>query len=161
MLIVKRDKFQFVVKTWRYTSLVAAARSRCWLPRYLKSSFSFWTPLVHSNAPQSVSWHNVKLTARACKRAYCNPSLCLFVTWRLRKDDLRFTDINVRVHWYLDNPDPPGGPDNFGSILTLSFPTGDPVIPSVSMGETWDNSYSETVGVGEAGKNHHSLTAQQ
>jgi hypothetical protein len=31
-------------------------------------------------------------------------------------------------------PPPPGGPDNLGSILALSFPPGDPVIPSGSLG---------------------------
>ena len=46
MLIAKRDKWQFVVKTWRYVRSVAAAHSLCWLARYLKSSVSFWTRLV-------------------------------------------------------------------------------------------------------------------
>ena len=46
MLIVKRDTWQFVAKTWRYMRSVAATRSLCWLARYLKSSVSFWTHLV-------------------------------------------------------------------------------------------------------------------
>jgi len=36
MLIAKRDKWQFAVKTWRYVHLIAAAFSLFWLVRYLK-----------------------------------------------------------------------------------------------------------------------------
>ena len=41
MLIAKRDKWQFVVKTLRQVRFVAASRSLCWLARYLKSLVSF------------------------------------------------------------------------------------------------------------------------
>jgi hypothetical protein len=47
MPIAKRDKWQFVVKTWRLVRLVAAVRSLCWLARYLKRLVSFWTPLLY------------------------------------------------------------------------------------------------------------------
>jgi len=50
MLIVKQDKWQFVVKTWRQVHSLAAARSLCWLARYLKSSVSFWISLVCSHS---------------------------------------------------------------------------------------------------------------
>ena len=41
MLIVKRGKWQFVVKTCHKVSSVAIAHRLCWLVSYLKSSVFF------------------------------------------------------------------------------------------------------------------------
>jgi hypothetical protein len=47
MLIAKRGKWQFVVKTCRYVCSVAVVRPLCWLANYLKSSVFFWTQVYY------------------------------------------------------------------------------------------------------------------
>jgi hypothetical protein len=58
------------------------------------------------------------------------------------------------------NPDPPGSKDNFRSTITLSFAPWSGHGPD-HRGETWDNPYWETGGLGEAGGASQTLTPQQ
>ena len=88
MFQAKRDKWQFVVKTWRQVHSAAAGCSLCWLVPYVRSSVSFWTRLIYwiGVAYIFMSLHGVTLIGSCLIHVYripgtfsVNSLLCIFL----------------------------------------------------------------------------------